>query len=324
VIETTHGPSFHNVSCEGPYLGGIIVLGMMDCCGLSDVGRVREHNEDQFLIADLKKSVIIHQTSLSYEDETELLGGSQAKLLLVADGVGGNAAGELASSLAIEGAVQYLLNMMHWLFRLETEREDIFRQDLKAALAFTQEKLQHSAESVPEQQGMGTTITMAYLNWPYVYLGHVGDSRAYIYRNRSLTRLTHDQTLAQDLADAGVIEADQVDDSPFSHVLSSLLGCDPTQLNPEVYKSKLSLHDKLLLCTDGLTRHLSDSDLTDILALDLSAEEACHQLIDTANEAGGTDNTTVVLAHFMDRRTAVADVQKLHVPVDESTTLEIR
>ncbi|MGB4736767.1 MAG: hypothetical protein WBH50_01195 [Fuerstiella sp.] len=97
--------------------------GKMDCYGESHIGLLRERNEDQFLIADLKKSVVIHHTSLSYDDETELLGGSQAKLLLVADGVGGNAAGDRASSMALESVIQYLLNAMHWVFLPEDERE---------------------------------------------------------------------------------------------------------------------------------------------------------------------------------------------------------
>ena len=134
--------------------------GRMDCYGQSHIGHVRDRNEDQFLIADLRKLVTIHHTSLSYDDETELFGGSQAKLMLVADGVGGSAAGERASSLALEGVIQYLLNAMHWIFRPEDEREDTFMEDLKSALSFSQERIQHAAEAMPSQHGMGTTITI--------------------------------------------------------------------------------------------------------------------------------------------------------------------
>jgi protein phosphatase len=154
----------------------------MDCFGLTDVGKVRPSNEDQFLIADLKKSVLIHHTSLSYDDETELHGSSQAKLLLVADGVGGNPGGERASSLAVEGIVQYLLNMMHWLFRLEEAREGAFLEDLKSALAWTQQRIRNAAEASPPHAHMGTTLTLAYVVWPAAYLVHVGDTRAYLYR----------------------------------------------------------------------------------------------------------------------------------------------
>ncbi|MCA9051561.1 MAG: serine/threonine-protein phosphatase [Planctomycetaceae bacterium] len=278
------------------------MAGRMDCYGDSHVGMVRDRNEDQFLIADLKKSVVIHHTSLSYDDETELHGGSQAKLMLVADGVGGHAAGERASCLALEGVVQYLLNAMHWIFKPEDDREDAFLDDLKSALAFSQERIQHAAEAVPDQQGMGTTITMAYVVWPHVYLVHAGDSRAYLYRNRELVRLTHDQTYAQALADAGVFAPEQIEKSPLNHVLSSLVGCNPDHLDPQVYKSSLQLNDTLLLCTDGLTRHLTDSQIGEILQSDRSARECCEHLIARANDAGGKDNTTVIVARFGDGR----------------------
>lgn len=285
---------------------------VMDCYGLSDIGRVRDENQDQFLIADLKKSVLIHHTSLHYDDETELLGGSQAKLLLVADGVGGHRGGRRASTLAVEGTVQYLLNTMHWLFRLEEDREDEFFEDLKSALAFSREKIQHAAEAAPQEQGMATTVTLAYVVWPHVYLVHVGDSRAYLYRKAKLLLLTHDQTIAQMLADAGAIEAAQVEHHPFRHVLGSLLGCKPGEFQPVVHKAKLALHDKLLLCTDGLTRHLDESRIREYLARDCSAKSMCRQFIDAANDAGGSDNTTVIVAHFTDRREEQAEEMAAH------------
>ncbi len=277
------------------------MVGRMDTFGLSDIGLVRDCNEDQFLIADLKKSVIIHQTSLSYDDETHLLGGSQAKLLLVADGVAGGPSGDRASRMAVQGIVQYLLNTMHWLFRLNDGREDAFLEDLKGALVFTQDKLQQHAERLPLGQQMGTTITLAYIVWPQVYLIHVGDSRAYVFRDQEVIHLTHDQTYAQALVDAGIMQEADVRKSPLRHVLSGLVGCNPRSLTPEVSQFKLTLHDKLLLCTDGLTADLSDAQIAEILSSDTSAEDACYRLVNAANHAGGRDNVTVVLAHFTDR-----------------------
>ena len=276
------------------------MTGRMDTFGLSDIGLVRDRNDDQFLIADLKKSVIIHQTSLSYDDDTHLLGGSQAQLLLVADGVGGQPGGDRASRMAVQGIVQYLLNTMHWLFRLNDGREDAFLDDLKGALTFTQEKMRQHVEAVPADQQMATTITLAYIVWPQVYLVHVGDSRAYVFRGREMIHLTHDQTYAQALVDAGLMQETEVRKSPLRHVLSGLVGCNPLQLAPEVSQFKLSLHDKLLICTDGLTSQLTDDAIAELLAADLSSEETCGLLIKAANDAGGQDNTTVVLAHFTD------------------------
>jgi serine/threonine protein phosphatase PrpC len=281
--------------------------GRMDCFGDTHQGLVRDRNEDQFLIADMKKTVVIHHTSLSYDDHTELFGGSQAKLMLVADGLGGHACGERASSMAVESVVHYLLNAMHWIFRPEDDREETFLEDLKSALHFSQQRIQQAAEAVPAQHGMGTTITMAYVSWPHAYLVHAGDSRAYLVRDGVPVRLTHDQTYAQALADAGVFKPEQIETSPLNHVLVSLLGCDPTHLTPQVFKSELQLGDTLLLCTDGLTRHLSESDIGAILAATQCAKTACEQLITTVNERGGKDNTTVVVARFADQDEIEAD-----------------
>ena len=297
--------------------------GKMDCYGESHIGLLRERNEDQFLIADLKKSVVIHHTSLSYDDETELLGGSQAKLLLVADGVGGNAAGDRASSMALASVIQYLLHAMHWVFLPEDEREETFMDDLKAALAFTQERIQHAAEVVTSQQGMGTTITMAYIVWPDVYLVHAGDSRAYLCRNGKLQRLTHDQTYAQALADAGAIAPEQVAKSPLNHILFSLLGCDPAHLDPQVYKTTLSWNDSLVLCTDGLTRHLNDEQIAEVVHSGDCAKTCVHRLVTAANDAGGHDNTTVIVAKFgepLSDNNACQAAEAIHENVAESNS----
>lgn len=270
----------------------------IDCDGVTDIGRYRETNEDQFLIADLSKSVVIHRSSLAYADEAELHGVSQGKLLLVADGVGGSAAGERASSLAVEGVVEYLLNAMHWLHRFDTDGDEEFLESLKSAVFSSQGQIQQHAQDSPELDGMATTITMAYVIWPKAYIVHVGDSRAYLFRDSSLQKVTHDQTIAQDLADAGLITEDRVEHHPFSHVLSSLVGCDPNQLKPSVLKLDLRDRDVLLLCTDGLTREVSDSKIADIIAMNDTADATCRRLLDLANVAGGIDNITIIVARM--------------------------
>jgi PPM family protein phosphatase len=300
--------------------------GRMDCHGKTHQGNVRETNEDNFLIADMKKSLIVHNTSLSYDEQTELHGASRAKLMLVADGLGGNACGERASSMAVESVVRFLLNAMHWVFSPEDDREESFLHDLKTALVFTQQRIQRAAESVPAQRGMGTTITMAYVAWPHAYLVHAGDSRAYLYRDGELTQLTHDQTYAQALADAGVLKEDEIEKSPLNHVLLSLLGCDPSQLNPEVSRHQLRLGDTLLLCTDGLTRHLDESQIAAVLASPRCSRVMCQQLIESTNALGGRDNTTVVVARFVDPDSVDFECEALHADITEHTsaaTLEI-
>ncbi|MBI3468438.1 MAG: serine/threonine-protein phosphatase [Planctomycetes bacterium] len=275
---------------------GVFTAGLRDCCGQTHIGRVRDRNEDQFLIADLMKSVVVHHTSLSYEQETELHGVSQGKLFLVADGVGGTPGGERASSIAVKSIVQYLQDMMHWLFRREAAREDQFLEDLKSAVAWSQEQIRHTAEKSPRYARMGTTLTVAYLVWPTAYLVHVGDSRAYLCRGSKLLQLTRDQSIAQLLADAGAIAADEVEHHHFRHVLGSVLSRNSSDLHPAVCKARLMEGDQLLLCTDGLTKHVNPLQIAGILASASTAEQACHDLIAAANAAGGTDNITVVLA----------------------------
>src|SRR5436190_381940 len=142
------------------------MAGKMDCYGLTDRGHERETNEDQFLVADLSKSMLVHQTSLSHEDHTRLFGGSQGKLLLVADGMGGLTGGRQASALAVEGIANYVLNTMPWFFRLRADHEDDLSDELRAALEACQRRVEVAAAARPERRRMGTTLTLAYLLWP--------------------------------------------------------------------------------------------------------------------------------------------------------------
>jgi serine/threonine protein phosphatase PrpC len=296
-------------------------VGVIDCFGMSDIGKVRERNEDQFLIADLMKSASILHSLSSPGDDTEVQGRSNANLLLVADGVGGNAGGERASRLAMEGVVEYLHNRRTWLLSVESRDEQIC-EELKSALAWAQQRIETEAELSPELARMGTTLTLAYLDWPTAYIAHVGDSRAYIFGQQELLQLTHDQTVAQMLADAGAIEADQVERHAFRNMLGSLLCCEPQQLSPCVYQRQLMPGDQLLLCTDGLTKLVSASQIAGILDSTYSAAEACRELIDAANAAGGTDNITAVLARFGHR--LVDTVEDPAFGIEARTMVQLR
>ncbi|HTU91058.1 MAG TPA: protein phosphatase 2C domain-containing protein [Gemmataceae bacterium] len=272
----------------------------MDCAAFTDVGRVRQTNEDQFLIADLNKSMLVRQTSLFQDDHTRLFGSSQGALLLVADGMGGHAAGKQASALAVQTLEHYILNTMPWFFHLQQNQETDLQDELKSAMEACQKSIETAARARPEQRGMGTTLTMAYLLWPRLYVVHVGDSRCYLFRSPRLEQITKDQTMAQQLAEQGVLAPEEVPQSRWSHVLWSCLGGHTRQLSVEVYKAALTVGDTLLLCTDGLTRHLSDEDVLRLLQRRGSAEQTCRRLVAAANDAGGSDNVTVVVARFLD------------------------
>lgn len=270
----------------------------IECFGTTDRGKVREVNEDQFLIAELSKSMLIQQTSLTIEDETRKFGSSQGTLLLVADGMGGHAAGDRASAVAVETLMRYVLNFMPWFLGLDAEHEDDLFDELKSAVVKCQEKIDAAAAAQPDRAGMGTTLTMAYLYWPRAYVVHVGDSRCYLRRGDELEQITRDHTVAQKLVEEGKLEPEEAETSRYSSILWNALGGTTADVSSEVYKTKLEPGDTVLLCTDGLTKHVEDTKLLKFLTMQKDAEEICRGLVDAANDAGGTDNITTVLARF--------------------------
>jgi protein phosphatase len=272
--------------------------GKMDCHGLTDRGQVRPSNEDQFLVADLSRSMLIHQTSLNLDDHTRLFGGSQGHLLLVADGMGGHAAGERASSLAVDNMTRYVLHTMPWFFGLREDHEDDLREQLVTALERCQERIEQEAAALAERRRMGTTLTMAYLLWPRLYVVHAGDSRCYVLRGGKLQQVTTDHTMAQRMVETGVLTAEKAVQSPLGHVLWNCVGGGTRELYAEVRKVMLALGDTLLLCTDGLTTCVKDDKIAEVLGAGQSAEETGRRLVAAANAAGAPDNVTVVVAHF--------------------------
>jgi protein phosphatase len=276
--------------------------GKMDVYGLSDRGRVRQANEDQFLIADLNKSLLVHQTSLSHDDHTRLFGGSQGKLLLVADGMGGHAQGQRASAVAVGGVTDYVLNTMPWFFRLEPDQEADLDHELRAALEECQRRIEAVAAGDPQSRGMGTTLTLAYVLWPRLYVVHAGDSRCYLLRGGRLEQITKDHTVAQQLVDQGALRPEEAHESRWSHVLWNCVGGTAHALHPDVYKASLQVGDTLLLCTDGLTASLPPAQVREVLGRGPGAERTCRDLVEAANTRGGPDNVTVVVAQFRDER----------------------
>jgi serine/threonine protein phosphatase PrpC len=297
--------------------------GKLDCYGLTDIGQVREVNEDQFLIADLNKSMLIHQTSLSHEDHTRLMGGSQGTLLVVADGMGGHAAGKQASTIAVQSLMHYVLNAMSWFYRLLDSRENDLIDELKIALETAQQSIETAAKASIERRGMGTTLTMAYVIWPRLYVVHAGDSRGYLFRQAKLEQITTDHTMAQQLVERGALTPQEAQESRWSHVLWNCLGGGTHELKPEVYKATLALGDTLLVCSDGLTGRVSNEDIIEQLGRDHSAEETCRRLVSAANAAGGKDNITVVVARFREARQHESQELKEVASVRESDETEV-
>jgi protein phosphatase len=287
----------------------------MDCCGATDVGKKRPSNEDQFLIAELNKSLRVHQTSLDFRRQTRLYGGSQGHLLAVADGMGGRAAGERASTLAIDSMLTYVLDMLQWYFRLDQGSDEEFRDDLKAALHHCQERITLEMAAMPKRDGMGATLTMAYIIWPRMYVVHVGDSRCYLFRGGELKQITRDHTVAEMYVERGAMSPEDAESSKWSHVLWNVLGGDTDELSPEVYLAHLQPGDTVLLCTDGLSGCVPREEIIERLRGDEPAEGLCRQLVSDANGNGGADNITVVVARFLepgdqlDQKEAAVDLE---------------
>lgn len=267
----------------------------MDVYGLTDRGKIREVNQDHFLIASLRKLMTVEYTSIPVVEQERLAGEAMARMFLVADGVGGGIAGEEASELTLETIAAYVATTMRCFYRLDRELETDLLQALEASVRKSHALVQEAAAEKAQHRGMATTLTMAHVLWPWLYVVHVGDSRCYLVRPDGIARITRDQTLAQGLVDRGVLTEEAAAASPLSHVLSSAVG---HQVFPTTYTTELSSGDALLLCTDGLTKHVNDARIREILDGVPDAKAGCEALRDAALEAGGSDNVTVVIGRF--------------------------
>jgi PPM family protein phosphatase len=268
----------------------------VEYAGMTHCGKVRPNNEDQYLIARLCKSVQVLQSSLAADDGAELA-DLEAFLFLVADGMGGAAAGEHASALVVREVEKYVLLASKWFFNLDDPNDDVRMRILREGLDRIDKQLVSQAEEEPALAGMGSTLTAACTFGDELFLVHVGDSRAYLFRGEELERLTTDHTLAQTLVDAGMLPPESIRTSRVRHVLTNALGANPGVV-PQTEKLRLADGDRLLICSDGLTEMLSDKQIAELLRLHPDCSAACQALIDAALDRGGKDNVTVVLAAY--------------------------
>jgi len=259
--------------------------------GLTHVGRVRESNEDQFFIGTLHKVLEVQQTSLESKEAFDYFTRTDAQLLVVADGVGGSAGGRRASRIAVHTLTTYLSQTAGCYTGFDVEQEDEFLLRLEKALTRAHEVVRSVGT---ETGGPATTLTLAVVIGPRAYLAHVGDSRAYHFRGDRLRQVTRDQTMGEFLADEGALTEEQARAGPLSNVLSSAIG--GSEMLPAIGVLDLQPKDTLLLCTDGLTKHVDDEAIKAMVAAGGSAEQVCRALVDAALAGGGTDNVTVVVA----------------------------
>jgi serine/threonine protein phosphatase PrpC len=257
--------------------------------GKTDLGRTRDHNEDTFLVADLSGG----NASLLPEVREHVI-GPRGSLFMVADGMGGAAAGELASEMAADLIYRHLSTA--W-----AEDEDAsparFAFRMKEAVELANQQIYGYAREHPEVRGMGTTVTAAGVFGEDLYLTQIGDSRAYLVRNGSAIQLTRDQSLMQRLVDAGELTEEEAEQSERRNIILQALGPDP-RVKVDLSHQVLRRGDTLLICSDGLSGLVKREEFGEMVATHPDLPALCTALIDLANERGGPDNITVVAARF--------------------------
>lgn len=268
-------------------------LAEVDAFGLTHPGLVRRTNADHFLVATLHRTLKVHATSLGGglgPQETETRGF----LLFVADGVGGLAGAAEGSAQAVAAVAQHLLHATELCSQMAVDRQDDAVKLLREAVASAHRSLLETAgeEGAPR----ATTLTLFASFWPKAFVVHVGDSRAYRYRDGALQRLTTDQTFAQMMVESGALTPAGAEASHLRHVLWSAIGSE--EAVPDVVVTDVTRRGVILLCTDGLTNHVADHEIESHLASCRSAEETCRALVDLALSRGGHDNVTVVVARI--------------------------
>jgi protein phosphatase len=236
-------------------------------------GQKREVNQDRILVS--------------------LLGEGPATVMAVADGMGGEAAGDRAAEMVVQ-------TIGHVSSRpMPGHQDKHFFTRLESMVYAARESLVSAVADEPALASMGTTLTMACCDWPNLYVVHVGDSRCYLLRDGTLERTTEDHTVAQRFVDEGVLSEEEAEKSPMAHQLWNVVTAG-REVKPERKQIELRAGDAVVLCSDGLTKHVSDSDIAKIVGDADSAETACQNLIQAANEGGGSDNIAVVVGRFSD------------------------
>jgi len=257
--------------------------------GRTDVGRTRDHNEDAFVVADLTTG----NATLQPEVRTHTA-GPKGSLFMVADGMGGAAAGEIASAMAVEVVVGELQTT--WV-SVESSGAEEFVRAIKQATKAANERINSYASAHPEYRGMGTTATIAGLLGDTLYLAQVGDSRAYLVRDGVARQITKDQSLMQKLIEAGELTEEEAEHSERRNIILQALGPEAS-IKVDLTHQALRRGDTLVLCSDGLSGQVSKDDIASVVSREQDLTAACRVLIDRANENGGPDNITVIVARF--------------------------
>ena len=264
--------------------------------GLSDRGQKRSSNEDCFVIAELARTLQVYYTNLPHNKAT--FSCHRGHVFVVADGVGGSEAGEVASDLTVRTIEEFLLNTLKRFSNLQASEEQGVLLALQNALFQADARIFEEATTHPKWRGMGTTLTMAFaVNWR-LFVAHAGDSRCYLYSGKRLQRLTHDHTMTAEMVRSGLIKPEDQEHHPWRHVVTNILGGSERGVRAELHSLDLHDGDVLLLCSDGLTEMVPEDQIAAILQQESLPQPACERLVAEANRLGGKDNITVIVAHI--------------------------
>jgi protein phosphatase len=274
----------------------------IDTFGLTHRGKVRSANNDHFLIASFHRNLRVHHTSIPGgigHQETE----SRGFLFLVADGVGGLTSAGDGSALALSTLAHHLLHATELCSEIVLTQQERSSVELRDAVMQAHKALVDMAAEAGGKPA--TTLTMYAAFWPRAFIVHVGDSRMYRFRDGELQRFTSDQTYEQLMLESGAIKPGSPEAARLKHVLWSAVGND--EVVPQIVPTDITRRDVILVCSDGLTKHVTDDEIRDRLARDESSEENVRGLIDLALERGGTDNVTAVVGKIRPRTTPASN-----------------
>lgn len=263
--------------------------GTLEISGRTDVGLIRDHNEDSFLFGDL-----VSGASVNENDAPVVRAEAVPAMMMVADGVGGSASGEIASSMATSISYEYLRD--RWQ-RGGLRGTVIVADALQQALFAANRAIHAHAVKDRSHHGMGTTATLALTVNGMIYFAQVGDSRAYIVRKGTATQMTKDQSLVQRMVDAGKMTQDQAEKSEHRNIILQALGPEEA-IVPDLTRDRLRDGDVVVLCSDGLSNQMSSAELAAMVTDTADLDRLCVALVDRALETGAPDNVTVVAARY--------------------------
>jgi protein phosphatase len=269
----------------------------IDAWGLTHPGKIREDNQDHFFLGSLARGVIIDRTSLGENLDPDVPQERLASFAMVADGVASGGGGEEASRVAVWALVKAVARSFHEVYDIEEDDPDAFAHLLQDAVLDAHKKLVRRSEQDADGSRFATTLTLFLGLWPHAYLLQVGDSRCYMFHEGELTQITRDQTVAQDLIDEGVLTQTRAHSTRWAHILSSAIGGH--QAAPVVTRLTRDWGTVVLLCSDGLTKHVPDERIKERMLELKSSRQLCEDLLQDALDDGGSDNISLVVGRTL-------------------------